>query len=195
MNTQENNLISRREALQRAAVLLGGVITAPAALGILNGCNTATAGQTSFTAHQLSMLQTIGDIIIPDTDTPGATKAGAINLMQDIFFVIEDEDGRNEFINSLTNFAAQAEKDLGMPFNTAPAETQSSYIHKVHNELFSGDVDWDAPRPFIWKMKAAVINAYFATEIGMTQVLQYQVVPGYYESCITFEDAGGRVMA
>jgi|AntRauTorcE11897_2_1112592.scaffolds.fasta_scaffold00013_105 hypothetical protein len=198
MDSEKRNLISRREALKKAALALGGVLSTPAALTLLSGCSNtsrAAASANRFTDAQRATVEAVGDIIIPDTDTVGATKSGAVQLFEEILFDVVDKENSGLFLAALADFEAEAKSDLGVSFISATPEQQKEFVQKTHDEVFEGNIDWDAPRPFIWQMKQGMINAYFSTEVGMTQVMQYQMVPGYYDGCMTFEEAGGKVWA
>ena len=67
--------MERREAIQRAAILLGGTIALP---NILKAWENPTILNPYFkiTAAQENMIAEIAEIIIPTTDTPGAKAAG-----------------------------------------------------------------------------------------------------------------------
>ena len=73
---------ARREILKRAAWLLGGAISAPAALAILQGCSAkespATAGAKLdfLNAVEFPIVAEIAEILIPKTETSGAKDAG-----------------------------------------------------------------------------------------------------------------------
>ena len=66
--------IDRREALRRAALILGGVISTPVIAGVLAGCGRRRSGALSL--EQLELVATIADHILPETDTPGARAVG-----------------------------------------------------------------------------------------------------------------------
>ncbi|RNC83917.1 MAG: gluconate 2-dehydrogenase subunit 3 family protein [Balneola sp.] len=189
------NQISRREALKRAAYLLGGAISAPTVLGVMSGCSPSRASATHFTEAEMKFLGDVAEIIIPTTDTPGAREVGVPKFMDDMIFTIWEEKDRKYFLDNLDSFTKKAERELGKPFVDATPEEQTAFITKEHDAVFGGDVDWDAPRPFIWQMKEMTLAGYFSSEVGMTQVLQYEMVPGYFNGCMTFEEAGGRVWA
>jgi hypothetical protein len=197
MSESIKNPINRREALRRTALLLGGVVSAPTALGFLNGCSAKTTGSSSFTDEQSAFLTRISDIMIPATDTPGAADVGVVNYVSDMVFVMYDDEEKASFLSDMEGFMSKAEASLGKPFNEASPKEQSDFIHAEHELVFGGDVDWNAPKPFIWKMKELTITGYFSSEAGMTQVLQYTQVPGRYDACVPFSEAGegGRVHA
>ena len=191
MENHDKKVISRREAIKKAAMVFGGVLTTPAALTILQGCSSNVRAQMStFTDAERATIDIIADIIIPTTDTPGATEAGAVQLMEDILFAVQSEDNRNDFLDKLEGFMQDAEEELGTSFITATPEEQLGYVTKVHDEAFAGELDWDGPKPFMWQMKEGIVHTYFGTEVGMTQVHQYIQVPGRYEPCVPFSEAG-----
>jgi hypothetical protein len=80
---QSINLIDRREAIQRVALLLGGV-------GLVGGSTLLTAcrpdaqpGETGFTDQDIAFLDEVAETILPETSTPGAkaTQTGAFMAM------------------------------------------------------------------------------------------------------------------
>lgn len=191
MENQDKNLISRREAIKKAAMVFGGVLTTPAALTILQGCSPNVRAQTtSFTDVERATIDAIADIIIPTTDTPGATEAGAVQLLEDILFAVNSEEDRNDFLSKLEGFMEDAEQEFGTSFSEATSEQQIEFVTKLHNEAFAQEIGWDDPKPFMWQMKEGIVYTYFGTEVGMTQVHQYIQVPGRYDPCVPFSDAG-----
>ena len=196
MSDQAKNLIDRREALRRTAWILGGVISTPVAMGFLSGCEAKPDKKlTKFTEAQATLLAQVSDVIIPETDTKSASQVGVPAYIEDQVFVLWDEEDRAHFLNNLTEFEKGAIAELGKPFIEASESEQTAYVNKLHEEIFGGSVDWNAPRPFIWQMKELTVSGYFSTEEGMTKVLQWQLVPGDYKGCIPFEEVGGKVWA
>lgn len=192
---ESQNLINRKEALKRVSYLMGGVIGTPTVLGFLSGCTASSAPAKYFSLDQIKFLSQVSDIIIPETDTPGAAEVGVPKFMDDMIFTIWEEKDRSDFLKKMEVFQKKARKELGKPFTEASEKERSDYINKEHEAVFGGNVDWQAPRPFIWTMKEMTIAGYFSSEVGMTQVLQYEMVPGLWDGCMTFEEAGGRVWA
>src|SRR5438046_9804638 len=73
--------IDRREALRRAALLLGGALAAPTVAGVLAGCKAREVPEGAWTpralsAEQADLVATIAEHILPETDTPGARAVG-----------------------------------------------------------------------------------------------------------------------
>jgi len=68
------DLVTRREAIQRVTVLLGGV----ALVGgdaLLTGRRRAPQAGALFTADEVAFLDEVAETILPQTDTPGAKAA------------------------------------------------------------------------------------------------------------------------
>ena len=197
MENLDKNLISRRDAIKKAALVFGGVLSAPAALTILQGCSSGRPGATAFTDAERATIEAIADIIIPTTDTPGATEAGAVQLLEDILFAVQSEEDQQDFLSKLEDFENQAASDLGMAFTEASSDQQVEYVQKVHDEAFAQELGWDDPKPFMWQMKEGIVWTYFGTEVGMNQVQQFVLVPGRFDPCIPFSEAGegNRVMS
>lgn len=197
MSDQAKKIITRREALKRTALLLGGAISSPTVFGFMNGA-TAKPGpwkSENFTEVQAEFIAQVCDIIIPETDTLGAREAGVPAYIDDMVFVMWNEENRNEFLAKLNAFIEKADSALGSSFIDATREKCRDFIYKEHDAVFGGTVNWDRPRPFIWTMKELTITGYFSSEVGMTEVLQYSKVPGKYDGCMNFDEAGGKVWA
>src|SRR5213076_416984 len=81
MTQTSNEPIDRREALRRAALLLGGALAAPTVAGVLAGCQAARVPDGAWAPRALSRAQVelvaaMAEHILPETDTPGARAAG-----------------------------------------------------------------------------------------------------------------------
>lgn len=50
-------------------------------------------------------------------------------------------------------------------------------------------------RRFFRVFKQLVLLGFFTSEIGATQVLNYDEIPGIYEGCISLKEAGGKTWA
>jgi len=189
--------MNRREALQQVAWLMGGAVSAPALLGILNGCTAkpAASWKPAFLDEaQGALVAEIAEIMIPRTDTPGAKDVGIpafIDLMLKDAYPQEDQE---KFLAGLKEFEAQAQKQHGRPFMQLTASQQSALVQATNDvataaaRAYTGDSM--PPRPFILMTKELTLLGYFTSQVGATQVLQYNPVPGPYRGCIALSEAG-----
>jgi hypothetical protein len=187
--------MDRREAIQRTAMMLGYAVSAPALMGILNGCKATPelAFKPVFLSEDMArIIAEISEIIIPKTDTPGAKDAGVpgfIDLMLKDCYSKEDQD---RFIKGATDFDADAKTAYGDSFVYCDADKQKELVLKYHGEALAA-MKSDSPpkdRPFVLMVKELTMLGFFTSEPGATQVLQYIAVPGSYKGCVPLSEVG-----
>lgn len=187
--------MDRREALRRTALLMGGVISAPAILGVMKGCTAKPVidwKPVFFDEHQANLVSAVAEIIIPKTDTPGAKDVGVPGFIDLILKDCYSKEEQDRFIAGLKAFDEEAKKEEGDPFNEISPESQVAIVRKVHNEAVAEEKGDHKPehRPFILMMKELTMLGFFTSEVGAKQVLQYVAVPAKYEPCIPLSEAG-----
>lgn len=193
--------MDRREALRRTAILMGGVVSAPAIMGVLKGCASKTGidWKPEFLAEdQASIVTEVAEIIIPRTDTPGAKDVGVPSFIDQMLKEVYSKEDQEFFLNGMKAFNEGSKAEFGDAFSGLDAEDQTAYVNKVHAAAVEAENNTDpAPRrPFILMMKELTMLGYFTSEAGATQVLQYVAVPGAYNGCIPLSEAGnGRTWA
>jgi hypothetical protein len=182
--------IDRREAIRRAALIMGMSISAPAVMGILNGCTPRPElnwQPTLFTEDQAALIMELAETIIPRTDTPGSKDVGVpafIELMIKDCYAKEDQD---RFLAGIGEFEATCEAESGDSFLSLDAEKRLAFAKSQNQKALEQK---DGPRPFFLMVKELTLLGFFTSEPGATQVLQYLPVPGQYKGCIPLSEAG-----
>jgi hypothetical protein len=165
--------MNRREAIQRATLLLGGVISAPLMAGAM-GQILNTGESVAVTADQAALLAEVADIIIPTTGTPGAKAAGVekfiVRVVRDCFEKPEQE----KFYAGLAKLDADSQAKFGKGFSALDLAQKNVMLKQ-------STVDNKA---FFLMMKGLTVTGYFTSEIGATQALEYLPIPGKFEACI-----------
>ncbi len=189
-----NQLIDRREALRKTALLMGAAVSASALTGILQGCKATpelTYKPQFFTEDQARIITEVAEIIIPKTDTPGAKDVGVPGFMDLMLKDCYKKEDQDRFIAGLTAFDEEAKKAYGDSFIYCKPEQQVELVTKVHGAaLAESKANKEAKRPFILMAKELTLLGFFTSEPGATQVLQYVAVPGSYKGCIPLAEAG-----
>ena len=187
--------MDRRQALKRTALLMGGVVSAPAIMGVLKGC-TAQPGvdwkPAFLTSDQATLVSQVSEIIIPRTDTPGAKDVGVPSFIDQMVNEVYSKEDQKWFTDGLAAFNEAAKKEYSEDFADLDEEEQTAFVMKVHEEAVKAEQTTDpAPkRPFILMMKELTMLGFFTSEPGATQVLQYAPVPGAYKGCLPLSEAG-----
>lgn len=182
--------MERREAIKRTAAIMGGVIFAPSILGVLNGC-TATGDSWSpvlFNRKQSDLAKALSETIIPETDTAGAIEVGVPGFIEKMVKEVYTEEQRITFLEGLDNFDSECVNKNGKSFAELTADQKLEYAYEINRVAL---MEESAGMPnFFLLFKELTMVGYFTSEVGATQVLRYEPVPGYYNGCIPFDEVG-----
>jgi hypothetical protein len=191
--------MNRRELIQRVAYLMGGAISAPAILGVLNGCSaksSAGAWKPVFlTPEQGEVVAEIAEIFIPRTDTPGAKEVGVPAFIDTMLKDAYTSADHARYIAGLNELEAQAQGEHQRRFMDLDAAARLALVRSVHDEATKAELALTTPpsqlkRPFVLMTKELTLLGFFTSQVGATQVLQYDPVPGAYHGCVPLAQAG-----
>ncbi len=182
--------MERREAIKRTAALMGGVIFAPTILGVLKGCTPSAERWTPvlFNSNQASLVTALSGTIIPATDTPGAVEVGVPGFIERMVNEVYTEEQRNGFLNDLDLFDEECLNSTGNLFVSLSDNEQYQYAFQKNGEAIDSELA-GGPQFFLI-FKELTMVGYFTSEVGATQVLRYEAVPGIYEGCVPFDEIG-----
>jgi gluconate 2-dehydrogenase gamma chain len=198
MSAPMNAEMNRRELLQRVAWLMGGAISAPAVLGVLNGCSAKkeeTWQPVFLSKEQGAVMADVAEIIIPRTDTPGAKDAGVPAFIDTMLKDVYEDADRQRFVSGLKAFDDAARTAHGKGFVELPKAQQAELVRKFHDEAVATELALETrpaylQRPFILMTKELTLLGFFTSKPGATEVLQYSAVPGAFKGCVPLAQAG-----
>lgn len=185
--------IGRREALRRIGYLLGGTLAAPTIAGVLGGCSASTeSGWTpvAFTDEENDLVTAISERIIPETDTPGAKAARINRFIDNLLADWYPEEERDQFIAGLGEVNARCEERYGQAFLGCAGEEQMALLRELDGAAYGPESRSEEEPFFFRRMKELTLVGYYTSEIGATQELRWQPVPGRFDGCIPFEEVG-----
>jgi len=188
MKTKNYTNIKRREAIRRTAILMGGAVSAPTLLGIMNGCsptNESVWVPQFFNENQAGVITSMVDIIIPSGDIPGAVAAGIPSFVDSMVGKVYDPESQQIFLDGLNGFMQAVEEDHDKAFPGLNEEIKFAIITAMNEEM----VSMDDPNFFRF-LKELTIIGYCRSEVGATQLLQYDKVPNEYLGCIPLVEVG-----
>lgn len=188
--------MERREFLASLTALCGGAVAAPL-VSFLAEARAGTAKPSSplFTPDQRELVAVATERIIPTTDTPGARAAGVpdfIELMLVDWFYDEE---RAEFLAGLERLDAVAKERTGKSFVESSEAEQDAVLTQLEKEgaalIAAKGINPLAalmekkPAPaFFQSLKQLTIVGYYTSEIGATQELVFEPIPGPFKGCI-----------
>ena len=178
--------LTRREALHRLSLVLGGAISAPTLSALLSGC-TADAPPPGWTPQvlsgdQLNLLTTLVDRIIPATDTPGASDVGVPAFIDRLLAEWLDPEDRDRFLAGLDS--------VGDELASLPAEVQGELLARLDAEAVAAREAEVDPLPFFATLKEVTLVGYYTSEAGATEELQWLPLPGRYDGDAPLEEIG-----
>jgi len=176
--------ISRREAIRRAA-LLAGIVLSPEWLPLADTA-MPLAQARHLTAAQFAIAGAIADRIIPRTDTPGAADVGVPALIDLLYGEFMNEAERQLLTKGLADVEAAATSAHGAPFAALTSERQDVLLRGI------AKAEEGQPQSFFALIRSATVLGYFTSEqVGRT-VLHYDPVPGRYDACVPIDEVGRR---
>jgi hypothetical protein len=182
--------ISRRQLLMGIMVSVGATATSSCVQRfektLANSPNLQQAGSPQFyTDNELALVSQLTDLIIPETDTLGALAAGVPQLLDQLYRQWGSVVSQSLHRQGLKNIQLELNELTQQNFLTAPAEQQISALRYLDEQAFSGHKQqYIAYR----HLKDLIARFYYSTEVGATQELRYQLVPGRWEASILMDE-------
>jgi len=128
------------------------------------------------TGAQLALVGAVAGIIIPRTDTPGATDVGVPAFVNVIVSENYSDTDRTAFLAGLDAIEAQA-KNAGAPFIELAPSARASTIEGIESAT---DRRAEPARTY-WRLKGLIVHGYFTSETVSKQVLKVDIMPGKFD--------------
>lgn len=154
-------MTDRRAFLRGASVLMGH-----AALGqVLTAFAASPRKATFFTDAEMQTLRALVDVILPATDSPAASAADTHYFIDLAIPACANTAAQKTFRDGLASFAG---------FDGLSAEKQIAALKARAAKDMAPEYD----ASFFKILKDCTLTGYFLSEIGATQALAYERVPG-----------------
>ncbi len=191
--------MDRREALKRVGMLMGGALSASTIAGVMGGCQPGPTTEPfvpeTITGGQNDLVTTITELIIPETDTPGARAARVNEFIDRMLTDWFKDDERAHFVAELATVDTKAQDAYGKPFLDLTPEEQTELLSAMEEEgiawmeaLGTGAADPEKP-PFFNLIKQLTLVGYYTSEIGGSQELRDMPI-GEYRGDVPFQEIG-----
>ena len=152
-------------------------------------------------AHQNATLTLIADMIIPETDTPGAKGARVNEFIDLILTDWATDQERQKFMAGFAEVDQLSQTLFGKDFiDASPAQqedllrnldqrfaeerstvAQQRYVRRERDQELNGS--------FFNVVKRMTLYGYYTSEIGFTKELRKEIIPGVYHGCTPVSDS------
>ena len=142
--------MNRRELLKNTAVAMGVGATSSLMLGALAACDDTGLPKKNVLGGQRRLfIEALAELIIPETDTPGAIAAGVPNFIDHIVSQWYTETERKIFLDGLLAINAQCQSTYGQEFIncTLGQQTQALSFFEVQAPRGAGPPPTRRPSP------------------------------------------------
>jgi gluconate 2-dehydrogenase gamma chain len=149
----------------------------------------------TLTPHLNETVIAMTEQIIPATDTPGA-KAARVNEFIDVILTEwATPDERAHFLAGLEDTDKQSQKFFGKNFVDASSDQQLAQLRAIDDVTLAGRVarahhgnhveppDQQLKGDFWEVFKRITVHGYYTSEIGFSQELKLQIIPGAQHGC------------
>ena len=182
MSDSSNQKLNRRAMLLGAVLLVGGA--AALTRFIRKPGDLAGDAGGALDAEQFALLEQVCEVIIPTTDTPGAIAAGVPAFLRQILTEWGSKNSRDEIAGVLDTVEKLAWSRFGAAFVELAPNRRLEVISTIDAERLG------AQDPAYRKFKHLVLMGYYQSEIGATQELRFELVPGAWRSCVPLSEIG-----
>ena len=150
----------------------------------------------TFNPHQNATVVAMAELIIPRTETPGATDVRVNEFIDLLLTDWFDQPDRAHFLEGLAGVDKHTQSSFAKDFVDCSPDQQAETLRFL-GENMTRDLEAAAngprgprggpldppPASFYFTFRRLVLTAYFTSEAGATQQLHYQVIPDHIASC------------
>jgi hypothetical protein len=168
--------MNRRQALKATTALVGGVMVT--STGIFAACRPGARQERpdALTPEDQALIEEVADTLLPTTpSSPGAKAAGAGATINLLLTDCYEPEAQRRVVEGLANirkrgFTSRGRREREQLLREIDVEAQQA--GKTH---------------YFALVRELALDAYFSSEVGLTQALRYRLTPGRWVGCIPLE--------
>jgi hypothetical protein len=191
--------MQRREALRLLASAAALPLLSREAFSMFQAVHEQLPAQPALKTlnpHQDATVTTIAELIIPQTNTPGAKAARVNEFIDLILSEWYDEEQKTAFLSGLAEVDARTRDLFGKDFVDCAEKQQVEMLQVLDDEV--GAEHDEQPRRrsrehpvdknFFSMMKELTLVGYFTSQIGFEQELHGEIIPARHAGCVPLEE-------
>lgn len=171
-------MTSRRQILTRAAWVMGGAVSSPLIGALLARAQVVTTDDRSgyilrsLNNRQNAFVTSVCDVIVPETDTPGASAAKVNEFIDMMLTDWYPQGDRAFFLDSIDELERRCMAEFAKPLVELDPQQQFSFVDALDNEMVEARRAGVDPLPVFSTVKELTLVGYYTSEIGMREELQ-----------------------
>jgi hypothetical protein len=190
--------MQRREALR--LLMAGGVLPAlPTDLfAFFHGAHPASSyALRTLDPHQNDTIVAMMDLIIPETDSPGAKGARVNEFIDVILTEWANDEERQNFLAGVAGVDKQSNELYGKNFVDASPQQQVTLLRAMdesvavqqarrmrHGNTIPEDRDKQLRGEFFTVFKRITVHGYYTSDVGFHKELNLEIIPGAQHGCV-----------
>lgn len=184
--------------LSRRAALKGGLATALGLPAMATALAACTPAQLRLSSDYSELLVKVSDLVIPQTDTPGALAAGVPDYVRAVVGAFLTDEEQASFKAGLTGFDELAHELKAESFLAAATDQQIEVLKVL--DAGAGDFaleddteaasDEEADKWTSWsRLRDMIVFGYYTSEVA-TEELRFDEIPGRYVGDVPLQEVG-----
>ena len=136
-----------------------------------------------FSLEQMQALHDICAVVLPKTDTPSAADLDVHGFLDNQLSVCYDNEQQQQAVNIVERVNAQSKAHFSKCFIELTVLQQKDLLVALEAEQLSFTA-YD--KQAFKALKSLLVFGFFTTEVGATQALNYQAVPGGFKGSVDY---------
>jgi hypothetical protein len=135
--------------------------------------------------HQHETVAAVAELIIPETDTPGARAAGVVEFIDLMVAEWYTDEERARFLDGIAELDRRSQAVVGRVFVEASSSDQVRTLSELEAEWLSLRAAGAEPeKHFFHQIKFLTTYGYYTSRVGLEQELRWSAIPGRYDPCL-----------
>ena len=182
---------SKRQFLRGLTALMGTAAVSPfisgdalaVAFSYQPKSTSALQAGKLFTLKQMQILHDICAVVLPRTDTPSAAELDVHGFLDHQLSVCYDQENQQQALAIVDKINDQSKSHFSKTFIELTSSIQQDLLIALEAEKLGFTAQ---DKQAFKALKSLLVFGFFTTEIGATQALNYQAVPGGFKGSVAY---------
>lgn len=178
----KSTTFSRRIFIGSSLCVVSANVFATSSNKKLNLVEVQNDGQF-FTAHELTILTDVAELMIPRTATPGATDAKVVPVLDGMMLTWAGTQTKSQFRSWIKQLDSVAREVSGKPYLKLPASEREALLVQLDKDAFDNKTS-DISKNYR-PLKKVIFHIYYSSEEANPD---FRLIPGGYKGCLTSKE-------